>query len=239
MDLPNTEGGQKIRFNKHWDEGIVGKLLYSVGTCRISLIRNQFNRLCWHLLGAHYQFYSATLRQVLKDRYNVKVGKYSHGACCLPGRFPNGTVFGRYCSIAKTATSLNANHPTNTKSSHAFFFNPTLGYCAEQTIPRTQLKVGNDVWIGEHAIILSSCTEIGDGAVIGAGAVVSKNVPRYGIVVGNPGRLVRYRFSQERINELVSEQWWEKEITELAGEQNCFTQPVLIDDSLQPVIKAQ
>jgi acetyltransferase-like isoleucine patch superfamily enzyme len=83
------------------------------------------------------------------------------------------------------------------------------------------LSIGNDVWIGQNAIILPSVARIGDGAVIGAGAVVTKDVEPYSIVVGNPARLLRYRFSQETIVKLQESRWWEKSVGEL--DLNYFT----------------
>jgi len=68
--------------------------------------------------------------------------------------------------------------------------------------------VGNDVWIGEDALILSG-VRVSDGAVIGARAVVTKDVPPYGIVVGAPAKLIRYRFNQEIIAKLMEIKWWE------------------------------
>lgn len=67
--------------------------------------------------------------------------------------------------------------------------------------------IGNDVWIGEGAIILSG-VEIGDGAVIGAGTVVTKNVDPYAIVVGNPAKAIKYRFNNDIISQLLIIKWW-------------------------------
>ena len=63
-----------------------------------------------------------------------------------------------------------------------------------------------------------------DGAVIGAGAIVNKNVPPYAVVVGNPARVVRYRFSQAVIDELLASKWWEKDIDELKPHLKEFQQ---------------
>jgi acyl-[acyl carrier protein]--UDP-N-acetylglucosamine O-acyltransferase len=111
------------------------------------------------------------------------------------------------------------------KSTHALFFNPALKFCDKYLVEDTPLKVGNDVWIGEYAVILAHVTEIGDGAVIGAGAIINKNVPPYAVVVGNPARVVRYRFSKEVIDELLASRWWEKDIGELKPNIKEFQQP--------------
>lgn len=74
--------------------------------------------------------------------------------------------------------------------------------------------VGNDVWIGERATVLSGLT-IGDGAVIGGGSVVTKDVGPYEIWAGNPARFIRKRFDDETISKLEKIQWWNFEDTEL------------------------
>jgi hypothetical protein len=111
------------------------------------------------------------------------------------------------------------------KSTHAFFFNPALKKCDKYLIDSNPLRIGNDVWIGEYAVILANVSEIGDGAVIGAGAIVNKNVPPYAVIVGNPARIVRFRFSKEIINELLASKWWEKDIEELEPYIKEFQQP--------------
>jgi acetyltransferase-like isoleucine patch superfamily enzyme len=74
-------------------------------------------------------------------------------------------------------------------------------------IPRETIRIGNDCWIGNGVCILSSVT-IGDGAVIGAQAVVAKDVPPFSIVVGNPARVIKYRFPEEQIEALLEIAWW-------------------------------
>lgn len=70
-----------------------------------------------------------------------------------------------------------------------------------------RVTIGHDVWIGRSAIVLPG-VEVGNGAVIGAGAVVTKSVPPYGIVAGNPARLIRYRFDEDTMSRLAAIQWW-------------------------------
>ena len=70
------------------------------------------------------------------------------------------------------------------------------------------IRIGNDVWIGAHATVLSGVT-IGDGAVVGACAVVAKDVPPYAVVVGNPARVVKFRFEDDVIAKLLAIKWWD------------------------------
>lgn len=74
-------------------------------------------------------------------------------------------------------------------------------------VPYKQVNVGNDVWVGERVLIMGGVT-IADGAVIGAGAVVTKDVPPYTIVAGVPARTIRKRFSEDVIEKLLDIKWW-------------------------------
>ena len=70
--------------------------------------------------------------------------------------------------------------------------------------------IGNDVWIGNDVRIIGGIT-IGDGAIVGLGAVVTKDVPPYAVVGGVPAKIIRYRFEQDKIEELLRDKWWNKE----------------------------
>lgn len=84
-----------------------------------------------------------------------------------------------------------------------------------------EVRVGNDVWIGRSAIVLGGVA-IGDGAVVGAGSVVTKNVPPYAIVAGNPARIIRYRFEESIVRELEAVQWWHFTEDRLRDLGECF-----------------
>lgn len=171
------------------------------------------------------EIHSETLREIFKKYRGVDVGMYTHGGCFNEFHFDRHTTIGRYCSIARTAYALNRNHPMEYKSTHAFFFNPGLKYSAKDNVEYIPLNIGNDVWIGHNAIIMPNVKEIGNGAVIAAGAVVNKDVPPYAVVVGNPSRVVRYRFSKEIIEELLEEKWWEKSMEEIFIKFNEYSGP--------------
>ena len=81
--------------------------------------------------------------------------------------------------------------------------------------------IGNDVWIGSRAIILAGVT-VGDGAIIGAGAVVTKDVPPYAVVAGVPARVKRYRYSQKQIELLLKIAWWEWPIEKIISNMDLF-----------------
>jgi len=166
--------------------------------------------------------FSVTLRQIFAKYHGIEVGEYTHGGWIHPFHVDVGTRIGRYTSIAETARLLTHNHPMTTKSTSGLFFNPFFGVVTEDTAEHTPLVIGNDVWIGHNAVVLPSVKNVGDGAVIGAGAVVGRDVPPYAIVHGNPGRVVGYRFEPERIAELLEERWWERSLAELKEDLSPF-----------------
>lgn len=144
---------------------------------------------------------SETLRQIFSVYHNIEIGKYSHGSCYDFFAVDPHTKIGRYCSFARGMRIINHNHPLSFKSTSALFFNPVFGYSREWLVSFNPLEVGSDVWIGANAVIMPEVSRIGHGAVIGAGAVVNKDVPPFAVVLGNPARVVKFRFSQQRIEE--------------------------------------
>jgi virginiamycin A acetyltransferase len=161
------------------------------------------------------QFYSLTLRRIASSYHDVKIGMYSYGACFIFRNIAPGTEIGRYCSFADGVTIFNGNHPLENKSTHPFFYNPGCKYVTKDMIARTRLIIGNDVWIGHNAIILPAVKTIGDGAVIGAGSVVTKDVPPFAVVAGNPAKIIKYRFTGDKIKEIIDSAWWNKDIEEI------------------------
>lgn len=142
------------------------------------------------------------------------MGEYSYGA---PEKIrwwgeAVSLKIGNFCSIADNVEIfLGGNHRTDFVTTYPFASNIDWPQVAGvNTLPETKgaVVIGNDVWIGSHACLLSGVT-IGDGAVIGAHAVVSKDVAPYAIVVGNPARVVRKRFAEDVIEELLEIRWWD------------------------------
>lgn len=168
------------------------------------------------------EMFSPTLREIFRVHHGVDIGMYTHGGCFRPFAFGRNTTIGRYTSVAATAFAATDNHPMHYKSMHGFFFNPELGV-VDREWSFSPLKIGNDVWLGHNSIIMPGVNSVGDGAVVAAGAVVNKDVPPYAVVVGNPARLVRYRFDPATIERLVREQWWEKDIGDLQSELDEYT----------------
>ena len=124
-------------------------------------------------------------------------------------------IIGKFCSIACGAKFLfnSANHNLNSLSTYPFplFFEEwdlKKENVTESWNNKGNIIIGNDVWIGYEAVILSG-VNIGDGAVIGTRAVVTKDVPPYTIVGGVPAKIIRKRFSEEVISKLLEIKWWD------------------------------
>lgn len=155
------------------------------------------------------QMYSEVLRKIYKSQYNISIGYGSYGGCFSPQYIPSGVSFGNYCSIGQNVKIFRANHPRDTFTTHPLLYNPVAGYVENYMLNKPKLDIGNDVWIGESAIILPNVKVIGNGVIIGAGSIVTKDVPAYSIAVGNPARVIGSRFSKKTIEELESTKWWE------------------------------
>lgn len=125
---------------------------------------------------------------------------------------------GSFTSIANGVVLGGARHPMEWVSMSPVFYagrdSVKAKFSEHKLDPPERVKIGHDVWIGRSAIVLPGVA-VGDGAVIGAGAVVTKSVPPYSVVAGNPARLVRYRFDEETVNKLLSVQWWNLPADEL------------------------
>jgi len=131
-------------------------------------------------------------------------------------------TMGRYCAFGRYVEVGLAHHPLNFLSTHHLVISssPFLGdpdFASARKIPwqvHPATTIGNDVWIGAKACIVSGVS-IGDGAVVAAGSVVTKDVPPYMIVGGNPAREIRTRFNEEQIAELLEYKWWNLPLAEI------------------------
>ena len=159
--------------------------------------------------------YSKTARVLYKEAYGVDIGYGTYGGIWTAGNLHwEDFTIGNYCSIAANVYIYTGNHPTHYFTTHPMMYNAEMG--AKNPVEFAKhLSIGHDVWIGQNAIILPGCHNIGNGAVIGAGSVVTRDVEPYAIVVGNPARTLRKRFSDDIIEKLEASQWWNMELDEL------------------------
>ena len=138
-------------------------------------------------------------------------------------------IIGKFCMIASDVTFImnGANHLTQSISSYPFaiFGHDWQNAMKDKTYPnKGNTIVGNDVWIGYNVTILPGIT-IGDGAIIAANTTVTKDVPPYSIAGGNPSKVIKKRFSDEKIETLLELKWWDwniekitAHVTELTGD---------------------
>ena len=130
-------------------------------------------------------------------------------------------IIGNYCSIGSGASFImagNQGHQHSWISTFPFFYHEHDNFSgAKDGFEQTgDTIVGNDVWIGTEAMIMSGI-KIGDGAIIGSRALVTKDVAPYSIVGSNPAKLIRYRFCPDKIEKLMQMQWWLWSDTKLKG----------------------
>lgn len=154
------------------------------------------------------------LRAYFRERYRIDVGLQSYG-CFDQWRMPGPIRVGRYCSIASTVRSAPINHPVDAMTTHPALYERKFGVVDRDIHWDDVLEISDDVWIGHYAMILPGCKRIGRGAVVGAGAIVTRDVPDYAIVAGNPARKLRDRFAPDLIDALEESRWWELDPPEL------------------------
>lgn len=156
----------------------------------------------------------------------TKCGKYSYGPLC---NHPLVESVGAFCSFA-AQTDVVLNHPLDYISTHPFLYYDSaveLGAVEKKYMeckdepwyfdgitPSGQMKnarkikIGNDVWLG-RGVTITNGSDIGNGVIAGAGAVITKPVPDYAIVVGVPAKIIRYRYTDEQIRVLNEMKWWD------------------------------
>lgn len=151
------------------------------------------------------------------------IGEYSYIAGNSNITFAS---IGKFCSIGMNFVCGRGIHPTNGISTSPYFYSTHKqnGYTLsayDKFEERKKISIGNDVFIGMNVTILDGIS-IGDGAIIGAGAIVSKDIPPYAIAVGNPIRILRYRFDERVIEELLRIKWWDRSQAEIALVEKYF-----------------
>lgn len=146
------------------------------------------------------------------------IGAFSYSYSALPEE----VQVGRYCSISRGLQFIDSTHPTDRLTTSALLFRPKNKLYAPAMTPAVQdyarnfsvtgpapyPVIGNDVWIGTD-VTLAMGIRVGTGAIIAANSTVTKDVPAYAIVAGNPARIVKMRFDEEMIVRMLAARWWE------------------------------
>lgn len=143
-----------------------------------------------------------------------KIGKFTTigfgtritGPVFIDSKKESPVMIGKYCAIAHNLRIRTRNHYTGYANLQCNF-QDKYGF---PSLPQAKgsIVIGNNVWIGDNVMILSG-VKVSDGAVIGAGSIVTKDVPPYSIAVGNPARVVKKRFRDEIIEQLIHVKWWD------------------------------
>lgn len=155
------------------------------------------------VIGSNVRIYNGC------NLYSVNISRYSY---LSPNTVISHTKIGSFCSIGRNVHCTGANHPTDYLSTHPAFYS-TKKQCGSSFANKDMfdeflhIDIGNDVWIGSNSIILGG-VKISNGAIIGAGSVVTKDVAPYSIVVGNPAKHIRFRFDEEQVKEIEAMSWW-------------------------------
>ena len=160
--------------------------------------------------------------------YAPFVGGHPSSGLCTIGAFsysysplPDGLIVGRYCSISTGLKFIDSHHPTETLTTSAYLFRPannlfkdyataaSKNFASSFSITggKAYPHIGHDVWIGANCT-LSMGISIGTGAIIATNSTVTRDVPPYAIVGGNPARIIKFRFDFELIASLLGSQWW-------------------------------
>lgn len=155
---------------------------------------------------------------------NVKIGDFSYVA---PNASITNTIIGKFTCIGQNVIIGPARHPVNNYISiHPAFYSNymNLNFSINLNSFETSLPVrlGSDVWVGANAIIMGGI-EIGDGVIIAAGAVVTKNIQPYAVVAGIPAKIIKFRFKEEEIIELLKLKWWDKDLAWLKSNSKYFS----------------
>ena len=144
---------------------------------------------------------------------------------------------GKFCSIASQVNIGLGRHPIEQVSTHPAFYSSTQPLArtfsaADTYDPFKPIEIGNDVWIGHGALVLDGL-KVGNGAVIAANAVVTKDVPAYAIVGGVPAKVIGSRFDEETVRFLEALKWWDKPVGWLSEHCDYFRTPQVLMEKLR------
>jgi acetyltransferase-like isoleucine patch superfamily enzyme len=145
---------------------------------------------------------------VLQSRGGLTVGENTlyNGECKIKGE--DKVFIGKYCAIAENFRVIASNHNYKFASLQNTFYMNHFGTKPPPLRKQQPITIGNNVWFGDNVIVVPGA-DIGDGACIGAGSVVTGEIPPFAIAAGVPARVLKYRFSPEIIEVLLEVKWWD------------------------------
>lgn len=163
-------------------------------------------------------------------RSDIEIGRgtYINGGIRILGT--SKIKIGKYCAIGSGVRIISSNHDISHANLQYNFENKYFERGMD--ISKGPVTIGNNVWIGDLAIVLSG-VHIGDGAVLAAGAIVTRDVPPYAIVAGNPAKIIKFRFNKTVIKQLLNIKWWNWSERKIKSNNSFFD----IDLSNQKTIK--
>lgn len=173
-------------------------------------------------------------RNVIHKNVCISSSKVGYGTYIGRNSDLSNVFIGKYCSIAEGVKVIKGRHPTDTfVSTHPAFFSTKkqagFTYVNEDKFEENKYVngsysaiIGNDVWIGSNTMILEGVS-IGDGVIVAAGSLVTKDLDDFGIYGGVPAKKIKDRFSQEAIDFLKENKWWGKKEDWIEGNVNLFS----------------
>ena len=186
-------------------------LFWSIKSKRLKLQIGSFNISSKVKVGKYVR-----IRKGCELGADVEIGDYSY--ISGPRSYVEAAQIGKYCSIARQVVIGVSDHNYKWVSTHPFLVESAYNIIRKDICQQQKLRpiIGNDVWIGINCIIARG-VKVGDGAVIAAGSIVTKDVAPYSIVGGIPARHIKYRFEEHICQYLIDIKWWdwdEKKIIE-------------------------
>lgn len=171
----------------------------------------------------------------------IQVGRYvtvNGPGSSIISKSPDGLVIGSFCSFARGLYLIDYNH--NIESCSTYYIHRNLidagpddqfvwhGSAEKDVTVKGCVRIGSDVWVGSGCTILPGCN-IGHGAIIAANSTVTKDVPPYAIVGGNPAKLIRFRFEKSIITRLLDIKWWDWSEESIRKNRYLFAGPLTME----------
>ena len=200
-----------------------------------SPLKNILTFVFWYIYRVRYGVKvpsnNVSIRAKLSRNCSIASGAEIYGEAVMgddsyisgPGSYVEDAEIGKFCSIARGVTIGVSGHDYSLVSSHLSLFDKAYRIVKDRPIEANKSRpvIGNDVWIGMGSYVLRDVT-MGDGAVIAANSVVTKNVAPYSIFAGSPARHLKYTFSESEINSFLQIKWWDWSREKLKNEVDMF-----------------